>query len=88
MPANRRYGSKAAYEAAKSEERAERAEWERLMNMTDAERIKERNKDRLEDDAMGTHMLFMGASMSAGIGPVQADKNAAAARELLKARFT
>lgn len=85
----KRYGSKAAYEEARAGIRAERAEMERLWNMTDEERTKERNRDRLKgDEAMMTHMMFMAAAMAGGEKPNMADKSAASAVGLLKARFT
>ena len=49
---------------------------------------KARNKQRLEDEAMMTHMAFMAAAMAGGANPTTADKNASVAVELLKARFT
>lgn len=80
----RRYGSKAAYEADRrpykmtDEERA----------AEDAKQLRERNADRLRDDAMMTHMLFMAAAMAGGENTERADKQAEAAVAKLRARFT
>lgn len=57
--------------------------------MMDAEeRTKQRNAERIEDDGMALHMVLMAAAMSSGEKPGVADKSAAQAVELLKARFT
>lgn len=80
----RKYGSKAVYEEAR-----------RPYKMTDEERAvheaterKQRNRDRLENDDMMTHMLFMAAAMAAGENTEKADKQAEAAVAKLRARFT
>ncbi len=76
--ARRRYGSKAAYEAARGSIRAERERWEREWNMTDEERTKQRNKERLEgDEAMMTftmpaRSIFIATLMSSRFGSTMA----------------
>lgn len=62
--------------------------------MTDDERQaqreadrKERNRDKLDDDAMMTHMMFMAAAMAGGEKPAVAAKSADQAIAELKKRF-
>ena len=50
--------------------------------------LKEHNAEELKQGAMRYHMMFMGASMASGVNPQRADKDATAAMDLLKARFT
>lgn len=50
-----RYGSKAAYEEAK-----------RVRNMTEEDRTKQRNRERLDDEEMMTVSLFIAAAMAGG----------------------
>lgn len=73
----KRYGSKAAYDEAK-----------RIRNMSEEDRIKQRNAERLNDDAMMLHTMFMASALAGGDTAPRADKTAAACVELLKARFT
>lgn len=57
----------------------------------EAERIearKQRNRDRLEDDEMMTFTMFMVAAMAGGQAVNAAEKSAASAVNVLKARFT
>lgn len=87
--ARRRYGSKAAYEAARGAIRDERKKWERYFEMSDEERTKERNREKLEgDEAMHTFMLFLATAMAGGEKPGVAAKNADQAISELKKRFT
>lgn len=58
------------------------------VEQTREERDKERNKDRLEDDGMMTHMMLMAASMAGGKTAPDADTYAVQAVDLLKKRFT
>lgn len=85
----KRYGSKAAYEASRADIRAHRDKWERWYQMTDEERAKERNKERLEgDEAMMTFMMLMASSMAGGADAKKAAANADLAIAELKRRFT
>lgn len=85
----KRYGSKAAYESARAGIRADRDKWERWYQMTDEERTKQRNKERLEgDEAMMTFALFFAASLAGGTDAKKAAANADAAISELKRRFT
>ena len=95
--ARRKYGSKAAYEAERGAIRDERREWERKWNMTDEERAAEDAKERKEYVAnMLDHpekgvMLFAGflmAAMAGGKGATDAMKQADAAFEALRGKFT
>lgn len=54
----------------------------------DEDAIKERNRERLEDQAMMVWTLFMAASMAGGARPDAAAKAADSALNLTKARFT
>jgi hypothetical protein len=57
--------------------------------MTDEERTKQRNKERLEgDEAMMTFILLMAASMAGGADAKKAAANAYLATAELKRRFT
>lgn len=88
----KRHGSKEAYEAS----RAGAREYQRRYYMTEAERAaerlqecKRRNLDRLTgDEAMMTYSLFLGAAMAGGLKAGAAAKEADAAIEALKSRFT
>ncbi len=91
----RKFGSKAAYEAERAGVREANAEWRRMMSRTDEERVIDekmqrarRNLERLEDDAMMIHMMFMSAVMASGQNAAKADKEAALAADKLRARFT
>lgn len=83
-----KYGSKAAYEAARAASRAEYQAWRREMEMTDEERAKERNKERLEGEEMTHHMVFMAAAIASGADAKKADGVAEASLALLRKRFT
>lgn len=85
----KRYGSKAAYESARAGIRADRDKWERWYQMTEEDRTKQRNKERLEgDEAMMTFSLFMAASMAGGADAKKAIGQADTAISELKRRFT
>jgi hypothetical protein len=85
----KRYGSKAAYESARAGIRANRDEWERWHAMTEEERAKRRNKERLEgDEAMMTFSLFMASAMAGGADAKKAIGQADVAISELKRRFT
>lgn len=88
----RKHGSKEAYEASRVGAR----EANRRYYMTDEElaaddalRAKRRNLDRLTgDEAMMTYSLFLGAAMAGGLKAGAAAKEADAAIDALKSRFT
>lgn len=62
--------------------------WERWYQMTDEERTKQRNKERLEgDEAMMTFAIFFAASLAGGADAKKAAANADLAIAELKRRF-
>lgn len=91
-----RYGSKAAYEAARGPIRDANREFARRHYMTederkaeDAERNKRRNLEHLDgDQAMMTWTLFAAAAQAGGHAPLNAAKHADAMIAEAKRRFT
>lgn len=73
-----KYGSKAAYIAARKE-----------RNMTEEERTKKCNAERLSGtEEMMTWSLFVAACLSSGASPAKAAKEADAVIALARERFT
>lgn len=52
------------------------------------EHLNTENKDRLREDALMIHMLFLAAAMAGGEQVERADKMADAAMDKLRVRFT
>jgi hypothetical protein len=83
----RKHGSKAAYEASRAEARAWWAEHERQMNMTEDERRRERNAEKLADEAPSMWLIMAGLAMAGGSSAKDATSKADAVLEAAKSRF-
>lgn len=55
--------------------------------MSAEEHRKERDKDRLADDSMSIHTIFMAAAIAGGKDANKADAEAARAIDLIRKRF-
>jgi len=59
-----------------------------MSKMTESEHQQARNSDRLREEGITFWSLFMAASLAGGARPVDAAKNADAAMDLTKERWT